>query len=41
MMAQIYDRDAQASAQAILVSTVLSVFTISLLIAWISQQLPT
>ena len=41
MMAQIYERDAHASAQAILVSTVLSVFTISLLIAWISQQLPT
>jgi predicted permease len=41
MMAQIYERDAHASAQAILISTVLSVFTISLLIAWISQQLPT
>lgn len=39
MMAQIYQRDAAASARAILVSTVLSVLTISALVAWISQDL--
>lgn len=38
MMAQIYHRDASASARAILISTVASVLTISGLIAWITQQ---
>jgi predicted permease len=39
MMSQLYQRDAAASARAILVSTVLSVVTISILVAWISQEL--
>ncbi len=39
MLAQIYQRDAAASARAILVSTVLSVVTISALVAWMSQDL--
>jgi predicted permease len=39
MMSQLYQRDASASARAILVSTVLSVVTISILVAWISQEL--
>lgn len=39
MMSQLYQRDASASARAILVSTVLSVVTISVLVAWISQEL--
>jgi predicted permease len=39
MMSQLYQRDASASARAILVSTVLSVLTISALVAWISQEL--
>ena len=39
MMSQLYQRDAAASARAILVSTVLSVITISALVAWISQEL--
>ncbi len=38
MLAQIYQRDASASARAILLSTVLSVITISVLIAWIGRQ---
>lgn len=37
MMAQIYQRDASASAQAILISTLCSVITISFILAWISQ----
>ena len=37
MMAQIYQRDASASARAILISTICSVITISLLLAWITQ----
>ena len=37
MMAQIYRRDASASARAILISTVCSVITISLLLAWVTQ----
>lgn len=39
MLSQIYQRDAAASARAILVSTVLSVLTISILVAWIGQEL--
>jgi hypothetical protein len=39
MMSQLYQRDAASSARAILVSTVLSVITISILVAWISQEL--
>jgi predicted permease len=39
MMAQLYQRDPSASARAILVSTVISVVTISILVAWISQEL--
>lgn len=39
MMSQIYQRDAAASARAILISTVLSMFTISALVAWISLYL--
>jgi predicted permease len=39
MMSQLYQRDAAASARAILVSTILSVITISILVAWISQEL--
>ena len=39
MMAQIYQRDASASAQAILISTLCSVITISLLLAWINQTI--
>lgn len=37
MLAKLYDRDANASSRAILVSTVLSVVTVSLLVAWISH----
>ena len=37
MIAQIYQRDASASARAILISTICSVITISLLLAWITQ----
>jgi predicted permease len=39
MMSQLYQRDAAACARAILVSTILSVITISILVAWISQEL--
>lgn len=39
MMSQLYQRDASTNARAILVSTVLSVVTISVLVAWISQEL--
>ena len=37
MIAQIYQRDASASARAILISTICSVVTISILLAWITQ----
>jgi predicted permease len=37
MIAQIYQRDASASARAILISTICSVVTISILLAWINQ----
>jgi predicted permease len=37
MIAQIYQRDASASARAILISTMCSVITISILLAWITQ----
>lgn len=37
MLAQLYRRDARAVSRAILISTVLSVVTISLLVAWISR----
>ena len=37
MLAQIYQRDASASARAILISTLCSVVTISILLAWITQ----
>lgn len=37
MIAQIYQRDASASARAILISTIFSVITISILLAWITQ----
>lgn len=37
MMAQIYQRDASASARAILISTICSVITISMLLAWITH----
>lgn len=37
MLAKLYARDAHASSRAILVSTVLSVVTVSLLVAWISR----
>ncbi len=36
MIAQIYQRDASTSARAILISTICSVITISLLLAWIT-----
>jgi predicted permease len=39
MLAQLYQRDATSSGRAILISTVLSVFTLSALVAWISQEL--
>jgi predicted permease len=39
MLAQLYQRDASASGRAILISTVLSVVTLSALVAWISQEL--
>ncbi len=39
MMAQIYQRDASASARAILISTICSVITISFILAWITQTL--
>lgn len=38
MLAQLYGRDARATSRAILLSTVLSVATVSLLVAWISAQ---
>ena len=41
MMAQIYARDASASARAIMLSTLGSVITISALLAWISLNLTT
>lgn len=37
MLAQLYGRDARTTSRAILLSTVLSVVTVSLLVAWISQ----
>ena len=37
MLSQIYQRDAASSARAILISTVLSVITISVLVAWIDH----
>lgn len=37
MLAQLYGRDARATSRAILLSTVLSVITVSLLVAWISR----
>ena len=40
MLAQMYERDAAASARAILLSTVLSVITLSALIAWINHVMP-
>lgn len=39
MMANLYHRDASASARAILISTVLSVLSISALTAWVTIQL--
>ncbi len=39
MIAQIYQRDASASARAILISTICSVITISILLAWITQTI--
>ncbi|MCD0504019.1 AEC family transporter [Bordetella petrii] len=38
MLAQMYGRDARATSRAILLSTVLSVPTVSLLVAWISSR---
>lgn len=38
MLAQMYGRDARAASRAILVSTLLSVVTVSLLVAWISTR---
>lgn len=38
MLAQMYGRDARVTSRAILVSTVLSVLTVSLLVAWISAH---
>jgi hypothetical protein len=38
MLAQMYGRDARVTSRAILVSTVLSVVTVSLLVAWISAN---
>lgn len=38
MLAQMYGRDARVTSRAILVSTVLSVLTVSLLVAWISTH---
>lgn len=38
MLAHLYERDARTASRAILISTVLSVITVSLLVAWISQQ---
>ena len=38
MLAQMYGRDARATSRAILLSTVVSVLTVSLLVAWISIQ---
>ncbi|NRF50597.1 AEC family transporter, partial [Pseudomonas stutzeri] len=40
MLAQMYGRDARATSRAILLSTVLSVPTVTLLVAWISTRLP-
>jgi len=37
MLAKLYGRDANAASRAILISTVLSVVTVSLLVAWISR----
>ena len=39
MMANLYRRDASASARAILLSTILSVFSISALTAWVTTQI--
>lgn len=38
MLAQLYGRDARAASRAILLSTIFSVVTVSLLVAWISAQ---
>ncbi|CFW34158.1 auxin efflux carrier [Bordetella pertussis] len=38
MLAQLYGRDARPSSRAILLSTVLSVPTITALVAWIGRQ---
>lgn len=38
MLARLYERDARTASRAILLSTILSVITVSLLVAWISQQ---
>ena len=38
MLAQMYGRDARVTSRAILVSTVASVLTVSLLVAWISAH---
>jgi predicted permease len=40
MLAQMYGRDARATSRAILVSTVGSILTVSLLVAWISAHPP-
>lgn len=40
MLGRLYGRDARATSRAILLSTVLSVPTVSLLVAWISIHLP-
>jgi predicted permease len=38
MLAAMYGRDARVTSRAILVSTVASVLTVSLLVAWISAH---
>lgn len=38
MLAKMYGRDARLTSRAILVSTVASVLTVSLLVAWISAH---
>jgi predicted permease len=38
MLAKMYGRDARVTSRAILVSTVASVLTVSLLVAWISAH---
>ncbi|OZI32782.1 transporter [Bordetella genomosp. 1] len=38
MLAQMYGRDAGATSRAILVSTIISVLTVSLLVAWVSSH---